>query len=222
MKTNSTNPNEDLQAIREIMERSSKFLSLSGLAGVFAGVCALTGAAIAWLFILDSGHVHYDKYMRSLNDSTTSGIRFYIALDALLVLGFAVLGAVYFSYRKARKAGQQLWTISSRRLIFHLMIPLVSGGIFALILVFRSDLELVAPVMLIFYGLSLVNAGKFTFGEIHYLGLTEIVLGILAGVFINFGLLFWAIGFGLMHIVYGTVMYYRYERQREQGVGRRA
>jgi hypothetical protein len=66
--------------------------------------------------------------------------------------------------------------------------------------------------MLIFYGLSLVNAGKFTFSEIHYLGLTEIVLGILAGIFINHGLLFWTLGFGLMHIVYGTVMYYRHER----------
>jgi len=71
---------------------------------------------------------------------------------------------------------------------------------------------LVVPVMLIFYGLSLVNAGKFTLSEIHYLGLTEIVLGILAGIFINCGLLFWTLGFGLMHIVYGTVMYYRHER----------
>jgi hypothetical protein len=211
MKTNSTNPSEDLQAIRDIMERSAKFLSLSGLSGVFAGVCALTGAAIAWFFILDSGHVHYDEYMRGLNGSSTAGIRLYLALDAALVLGIAIIGAVYFSYRKARKAGQPVWTNSTRRLLVHLMIPLVAGGIFALILMFRNNLELVASVMLIFYGLALVNAGKFTFGEIHYLGLTEIALGILAGVFINYGLILWTIGFGLMHIVYGTVMYYRHE-----------
>jgi hypothetical protein len=92
------------------------------------------------------------------------------------------------------------------------LIPLVSGAIFILILVFQNNLSLVASVMLIFYGLSLVNAGKFTFGEIYYLGLTEIVLGILAGFFVQQGLLFWTIGFGLMHIVYGTVMYYRHER----------
>ena len=205
MKTNSTNPNEDLQAIREIMERSSKFLSLSGLSGIFAGVCALTGAAIAWFFILDSGHIQYDEYMRGPGGSSTSGIRFYLALDAMLVLGFAVLGAVYFSHRKARKAGQQFWTTFN---------PAVTGpfidsagfrrNFYIDPWCFRNNLELVAPVMLIFYGLSLVNAGKFTFGEIHYLGLTEIVLGILAGVFINYGLLFWTIGFGLMHIVYGT------------------
>lgn len=212
MKTNSTNPKEDLQTIREIMERSSKFLSLSGLSGIFAGVCALIGAAIAWFFILDSGHVQYDEYMRIPGGWSTSGIRFYLALDAILVLGFAVFGAVYFSQRKARKAGQLFWTNTTQRLLVNLLIPLVSGGIFTLILVLQNDLELVVSVMLIFYGLSLVNAGKFTFSEIHYLGLTEIVLGILAGIFINHGLLFWAIGFGLMHIVYGTVMYYRHER----------
>jgi hypothetical protein len=214
MKTKSLNPNEDIQAIREIMERSSKFLSLSGLAGIFAGVCALIGAAVAWFFILNSGEVQYNEYIQSAGSSLNSGIGFYLALDALLVLVFALLGAVYFSYRKSRKAGQQFWTNSTRRLLFHLMLPLVSGGIIILILIFRNMLDMVVPFMLVFYGLALVNAGKFTFGEIHYLGLTQIVLGILAAVFINYGLLLWTIGFGLMHIVYGTVMFYRHERTK--------
>ena len=208
MKAKLKNPNEDLHTIREIMERSSKFLSLSGLAGIFAGACALIGAAIAWFFILDSEIIQYNEYKQN------SDIGFYLALDAVLVLVFALLGAVYFSYRKASKAGQKLWTKSTQRLLIHLMIPLVSGGIFSLILIYRNNLELVIPVMLIFYGLSLVNAGKFTFSEIHNLGLTQIVLGILALIFTNQGLLFWTLGFGLMHIVYGMVMYYRHERER--------
>jgi hypothetical protein len=212
MKTNLTNPKEDLQTIREIMERSSKFLSLSGLAGIFAGLCALVGAGIAWFMVLDSGNICFDEYMYNPSDSMGSNIRTYLAVDALLVLVLAVLGAVYFSQRKARMAGQQFWNISTQRLLVHLMIPLVAGGIFILILALRNNLELVASVMLIFYGLSLVNGGKFTFSEIHYLGLTQIVLGILAALFVNCGLLFWTIGFGLMHIVYGTVMYYRHER----------
>lgn len=108
--------------------------------------------------------------------------------------------------------GQSLWSNSFRQLLGHLLIPLFAGGVFAIILILRNNLDLVASVTLIFYGLSLVNAGKFTFGEIHYLGLTEIVLGILAGVFIEHGLLFCALGFGVMHIVYGIVMYYKYER----------
>jgi predicted lysophospholipase L1 biosynthesis ABC-type transport system permease subunit len=211
MKNDLVNPQEDIQAIREIMERSSRFLSLSGLSGIFAGIMAILGAVVAWFFILDSGQVKYDEYMRNLGGSSTASIRFYLALDALLVLGLAISGAVYFSYRKARKAGQRIWTAVSKRLIVHLMIPLISGGIFTLILLYHNNLELLAAVMLIFYGLSLVNAGKFTFGEIHYLGLTQIVLGILAGIFTDYGLLLWVIGFGLMHIVYGSVMFFRYE-----------
>jgi hypothetical protein len=213
METNSSSPGEDLHAIREIMERSSRFLSLSGLSGIFAGVCALTGATIAWFFILNSGQLQYDELIRESDSPATSGNWLWLALDAVFVFGFAALGAVYFSIRKARKADQPFWTHSSRRLLFHLMIPLVTGGIFILILALRNNMELVAPVMLVFYGLSLVNAGKFTFGEIHYLGLTEIALGILAGIFLQYGLLIWTIGFGLMHIIYGMVMYYRYERK---------
>ncbi|MDO8952803.1 MAG: hypothetical protein Q7U86_09275 [Draconibacterium sp.] len=220
MKTNLKNPKEDIQAIREIMERSSKFLSLSGLSGIFAGLFALIGAAIAWFYILDSGNAKDYEYITETANLLSSGVGFYLALDAILVLGFAILGAVYFSQRKARKAGQLLWSNTTKHLLAYFMIPLVTGGIFILILLFHHQIGLVAPAMLIFYGLSLVNAGKFTFGEIHYLGLTEIILGILAGVFINQGLLLWTIGFGVMHIVYGSVMYFRHEHERkEQGAG---
>lgn len=212
MKNNSTNPGDDLQAIRDIMERSSRFLSLSGLSGIFAGACALAGAAIAWLFILDSGNIRYDEYWHSAGVTPSFSMRNYLILDALLVLAAALLGAAYFSRRKAMKAGTNLWTVSTKRLILHLTIPLFTGGIFILILAYRGNIELVVPAMLIFYGLALVNAGKFTFGEIHYLGLTQIGLGILAAIFTGYGLIFWTAGFGLMHIIYGGVMYLRYER----------
>ena len=57
-----------------------------------------------------------------------------------------------------------------------------------------------------------VNASKYTLNDIRYLGLTEIFLGLVALVFLEYSLLFWAIGFGLVHIIYGIVMYYKYER----------
>jgi len=182
------------------------------LSGVFAGLCALIGAAFAWVVVLGSGSVHYDEYLCSVGASPFNQVSINLGIDAIIVLVAAFLGAYYFSYRKAQKIGQKLWSNSTRRLLGHLLIPLVSGGIFVLILVFRNSIDLVVSAMLVFYGLSLVNAGKFTLGEIHYLGLTEISLGILAGIFVQYGLLFWIIGFGVVHIVYGTVMYYRHER----------
>lgn len=212
MSQQNIDPKEDLLAIRNMMERSSKFLSLSGLSGIVAGICALLGAAVACFLILDSGQVQCNEYLRGLVNTSASSVRLFLAIDALVVLILASFGAFYFSMRKSKKANQPLWTNSTRRLLGHLLIPLVTGGVFAIILVTRNNIQLVASVTLIFYGLSLVNAGKFTFGEIHYLGLTEIVLGILAGIFVNHGLLFWAIGFGVMHILSGIVMYFRYDR----------
>lgn len=212
MKTNSVNPKEDIQAIREIMERSSKFMLLNSMAGFFAGACALIGAALAWFVILDSGNIHYDEFLCTVGGSPINSVTIGLGVVALIVLLLAGVAAIYFSYRKAEKAGQKFWTNSTRRVLVHLLIPIVSGGVFVLILVSRNDINLAASAMLIFYGLALVNAGKFTSGEIHYLGMTEIVLGLLAGIFAQYGILFWVLGFGVVHLIYGVVMYYRHER----------
>jgi len=212
MKINSTNPEEDIQAIREIMERSSKFMLLNSWAGFFAGACALIGAAVAWFVILDSGRIHYDEFLCTVGGSPINSVSLGLGIVALIVLFLAGMAAIYFSYRKAVKAGQNFWTSSTKRVLAHLLIPIVSGGVFVLIMVSRNNIDLTASAMLIFYGLALVNAGKFTSREIHYLGMADIILGLLAGIFASYGLLFWVLGFGVMHIVYGTVMYYRQER----------
>jgi hypothetical protein len=76
----------------------------------------------------------------------------------------------------------------------------------------RGLVGLVAPMSLIFYGLALYNASQFTYEEVRSLGLIQIVLGLLGAYFVSYGLLFWAIGLGVAHIVYGIYMHYRYER----------
>jgi len=212
MKTNSSNPKEDIQAIREIMERSSKFMLLNSWAGFFAGACALIGAGVAWFVILDSGRIHYDEFLCTVGGSPINSVSLGLGIVALIVLFLAGIAAIYFSYRKAVKAGQNFWTSSTKRVLAHLLIPIVSGGIFVLILIFRNNIDLTASAMLVFYGLALVNAGKFTSREIHSLGMAEIILGLLAGIFASWGILFWVLGFGLMHLIYGAVMFFRYER----------
>ncbi|MGE5428462.1 MAG: hypothetical protein ACM3O8_11255, partial [Methylococcaceae bacterium] len=179
------NPKEDLQAIREIMERSSRFLSLSGISGVFAGAVGLIGALAAYMILPDLSALAAAGFEGTFNGLTLSTLILYMAVNLLLVLMVAVVGAVYFSVKKAHKANQPFWNTSTKRMIYYFLIPFITGGVFILILVFRNDLELVAPAMLIFYGLALVNAGKFTLSEVHYLGITEIVLGLMAAVFIN-------------------------------------
>jgi len=210
----NTNQNiEDLKHIRNMMERSSKFLSLSGFSGIAAGIIALAGAAVAYFVVFGRGAVKYDEYMRSLGSASTTSIRLQMAVLAASVLVCAVGVAWYFSSNKAKRAGTRLWTSTARRTLYHFLIPLVTGGFFCIALVITHNIHLIASAMLIFYGLALINSGKFTVDEVHYLGLSEIVLGILAGFSLKYGLVFWALGFGVMHIVYGLRMYHKYDRK---------
>ena len=202
---------EDIKAIRKIMEESSRFLSLSGLSGIFAGVTAIAGALVAYFFILDNGNIHYDEYFRSLPAKETFSLRWKLITDAALVLVLSVLVSLYFSIKKAKKDGKNFLTPISQRLLINLLIPLATGGVFIIVLLIQNYMQLIVPGFLIFYGLALVNAGKFTFGEIFYLGLLEIITGLVSAFVPGWGLIFWIFGFGILHIIYGLAMYRKYE-----------
>jgi len=193
---------EDLKAIREMMEKSSKFLSLSGLSGVIAGIAAIVGAAFAYfLLIQDPAHTGLSSIQQLA----------ILLADATLVIAISLGFGIYLSLRKARKNKLRLFNKVTIRTLYNLFVPLAAGGILALIFLFRGDVEILASITLIFYGLALVNISKFTFDEIHYLGIVEIVLGIAAAIFLFYGIIFWTIGFGVCHIIYGLIMYKKYD-----------
>ena len=208
---NDTKSVEDIKAIRKIMEESSRFLSLSGLSGVFAGITAIAGALFAYFYILDNGSILYDEYFGTLSEKETLVIRWQLMADAALVLVISVLFALFFSIKKAKRDGKNFLTPISRRLLINLFIPLATGGVFVFVLLIQNHLQLIVPAFLIFYGLALVNAGKFTFGEIFYLGILEIITGLVSAFVPGWGLIFWIFGFGVLHIIYGLAMYRKYE-----------
>jgi len=202
---------EDIQAIRKIMEESSRFLSLSGLSGVFAGVIAIAGALVAYFFILDNGSIQYNEYIGSISEKGMIAHKWQLLAVATIVLVLSVLFSFYFSIKKAKRDGKNFWTPVSKRLFLNLLIPLTTGGVFVIALMFQNNIQLIVPCFLIFYGLALVNAGKFTFGEIFYLGILEIVTGLVSAFIPSWSLIFWIFGFGILHIIYGLVMYRKYE-----------
>lgn len=202
---------EELKTIRRIMEESTRFLSLSGLSGVFPGLIAIAGAVVAYFLVLDSGNIRYPEDLMNIPGTEAVTIQWQMTTDAIAVLFLSLATAVYFSFRKAKRSGKSLWTAASKRLIISLLIPLITGGIFSIILLIQKHFQLVIPGLLIFYGLALINAGKFTYNEIFYLGLLEITTGLFSAFFPAHGLLFWIIGFGILHILYGVVMYRKYE-----------
>ena len=206
---------KQLTEIRNMMEKSSRFISLSGLSGVFAGIVALLGCTAVYLFLgmtpfSDSHHLYYSN--RAYYTNWGIGYRTFFILDALVVFLLAIAGGIYFTTRKARRKGQQIFDKLTYRLLLALAIPLATGGLFSIGLWSQGLLGLVAPITLIFYGLALINASKYTLQDIYYLGISEIILGLLATFNLGYGLEFWGIGFGLLHIIYGTVMYYKYEK----------
>ena len=200
---------QDIKAIRQMMEDSSKFLSLSGLSGVAAGTFAILGAFIVYFYILGSTNSIYN---RPLSGGNTESIVFELLIVAVAVFASAVLSAWYISWRKVKKEGGRFWSPQARKMTSSLIFFLAIGGAFSGILVLHDSINLVASAMLVFYGIALINAAKYTLRDIKFLGLCEIVLGLIAGIFVNYGLIFWTLGFGVLHIVYGIVMYYKYER----------
>lgn len=209
---NKTSYLEDLKIIRKVMEDSSRFLTLSGLSGIFAGIFALAGAAVAYFVILKNGTTQYADYFRNLPIKEIIALRRQLITDALVVLFLAIGASLFFSIRKAERKGVKIWTPISRRMLINLLIPLIVGAVFIVALLIHNQTGMAVPCMLLFYGLALVNAGKFTFSEIFYLGLLEIFTGLISAFFPYWGLYFWAIGFGILHIVYGLIMFRRYER----------
>ena len=191
-----------LREIRRMMEKSSKFLSLSGLSGILVGIYALAAALMVWFQLCSS-------------DQTEKGLKIRLIVIALVLLLVSLGTALMLTLRRTRQAGQKAWGPGSKQMVFNLSIPLVTGGIFCFLLMAHGFNELIAPSLLIFYGLALVSAARFTHREIFYMGLIQILLGLLAGAFTTIGLLFWATGFGIVHIVYGTAMYFRYERNQK-------
>jgi len=209
-KTSHTGSIQDLQDIRKMMNRSSRFISLSGLSGIAAGCCALAGAAIAAnrLSYYKTDFPEYNSMKGFVSQPTLE-----LFLIAAIVLIAAFTLAFLFTWRRAKSQHLPVWDYTSKKLVWNLLIPLLSGGLFITGMLYYGEWRFVAPACLLFYGLGLINASKYTLTDIRYLGYCEIVLGFINMFFIGYGLVFWAIGFGGLHIIYGSIMWWKYERK---------
>lgn len=207
---------EQLEAIldiRNLMERSSRFLSLSGLAGVMIGIAAIVGVAVAHVYMAISiFQAGYHRLILNKNGDPNGDIFLFLLIDVLLVLLFSIATVIIMAMRKAEKKGLPKWDGAAKRMSVQLAVPMLAGTILSMILLYHGLVGFIAPVSLIFYGLALFNASKYTFDDIQFFGIAEVLTGLVAAFFIDFGLLFWAFGFGVLHIVYGIRIYFKYEK----------
>jgi hypothetical protein len=202
---------ETLSDIKKMMERSSRFISLSGLSGIFAGVVALAGAWLAYTWVHQYYH-NWDSTMQFSSDAFNL-LRIKLIVLGLVVMALALCGGTYFTWRRAKRNNLPIYDVTSRNVFINALIPMLAGAGFIAGMLYNNLEVMVAPVCLIFYGLALVNASKYTLSDIRYLGIAEVILGILNVFFLRRGLYFWAVGFGILHIFYGAMMWWKYERQ---------
>lgn len=204
----------DISEIKNMMSKSSQFISLSGLAGILAGIYAIIGAFFANNLIAKYMQINYCKPLSQEDNSPFSveeNLIFNLFVIAVFVLILSILTAMILTYLKAKKQNEKIWNTTSKRMLVNFLIPLLTGGIFGLILLKNYYYDLIAPITLIFYGLSCVNASKYTLRDIRYLGITIIIIGLFSTNFNGYELEFWALGFGVCHILYGSIMYFKYD-----------
>jgi len=203
---------DDLKDIKNIMQQSSRFISLSGWSGIAAGCCALFGAwyASTQIECWKKGDCQFVLLAAEGRINLNSSI----LKIAIITFAAAFLFAFIFTYLRSKKTGAPLWNFTARRLMFNVAIPMLVGGLFIYKMLDYGYYNLVLPACLVFYGLSLVNASKYTLGEVRYLGYGQLILGILSCWVTGYALFFWAAGFGVLHIIYGIIMWNKYERDK--------
>ena len=202
---------EDISEIRNMMERASRFISLSGLSGVFSGFFAVIGSSAAYwyfnIFAVESTTPFIFSSLGLAEEMLLIGI----ILPALVFI-FALGSALYLTTKNSKRKSLPIWDTLTKKLVLNLFGPIFIGGIFILALISKNYFDLLIPASLIFYGLALINGSHFTYSDIRHLGYVQIILGIVSLWLSNYAIIIWGIGFGVMHVIYGMIMYFKYER----------
>jgi len=188
---NDTDYLKQLAEIHRMMEKTSRFISLSRFSGMVIGCYAIIAAYIA---------------SNILEKQEGSDGRDLIVLGSVLLV-LSIATAFFFTLRRSKKLNLKLWGPGSKQLLAAMLVPLAAGGFLTGILILKEIHAFIIPAMLIFYGITLTNASRFSHRELFIIGILFIVLGLAAVWFPEAGLVIWATGFGLVHLIYGSWMY---------------
>ncbi|MBK7028368.1 MAG: hypothetical protein IPH45_03800 [Bacteroidales bacterium] len=203
-------PKEDykqtLADIRNLMDHSARFQSLSGLAGISSGLAALTGLAAFYLYF---GYSLFEPFL-FVNYQTVP----FLMLDGAVILMVSLILAFILTKRNAQKHNEKLWTPIFKRVLLFWSIPMASGGIL-LLPYFSGSGPILFPtaisLTLVFYGLALTSASRYSLNELFWLGIINIILGLTAFFLWKYSLIFWGLGFGVMNVVFGVYVYRKHE-----------
>ncbi|MFK8060597.1 MAG: hypothetical protein AB8B78_10950 [Polaribacter sp.] len=189
----------DISEIKTLMSKSSKFISLSGLSGILAGVYSLLGAG------------YYFFGIKSEDDFSSSIIP--ITVIVLIVFFATTITTVFFTSKRSKITGEKIWGDSTKNLIVSFSTTFYIGVICILILYFKEEYTYLLALLILFYGIAIINASRHTNVIIQPLGFIEVVIGLLCIIYPEFSLWFCILGFGIIHIIYGSIFYFKYDKK---------
>ena len=193
---------KDISEIKNMMNKSSRFNSLSGISGIATGIYAIIGSLIGY------------QYVTKNNIEISNLDRFHFSLlfaDLVLIIFLSLITSLIITRRKVKVDGISSGSILTKKMLSNFLIILIPSTIYVLILILNHDFVGAGSLMLFFYGASLINASHNTLEEIKTLGLIEIVLGILIILIPAFAFWIWLIGAGIIHVIFGLYMYFKHE-----------
>jgi hypothetical protein len=180
---------DNLRFIRETMERAGSFTAVSGWGQIAIGVSAVLAAWIA-----------------SQQIATALWLAVWMG-EALVSLAIGVATAGW----KAHRAGMPLLSGPGRKFVLSLAPPLVAGALLTIVLFQAGLIQLLPGVWMLLFGVGVVTAGAFSVRIVPVMGCAFMLLGAVALFLpLGWGNALMAAGFGGLHLVFGSVIAWRY------------
>jgi len=180
---------DNLQFIRETMERSAVFTSVPGYGGALMGATAVGAAIIA----------HSQPLI-------TNWLIVWLVEAALAFsIGFFAL------WQKSKNSGESLASVPAKKFALAFAPPIVAGIILTALFYYRGFFEFLPCAWLTLYGTAVVTGGAYSVKIVPTVGWIFVALGAVAAFApARAGNLLMALGFGVLHIVFGSIVARRY------------
>lgn len=176
---------DNLQFIRETMERSAVFTSVPGYGGILMGATAVAAAYIA-----SSQATVRDWLIVWLTEAV---LAFFIGLLAM--------------WQKTKLSKTSILSTPAKKLVMNSLPPMLCGVFITLGLWRFGHFEAMIPVWILCYGAAVVCGGAFSVKPVPLMGWLFMAVGA-AAFFLPAGFGNWmmAISFGALHIVFGFII----------------
>jgi hypothetical protein len=171
---------DDLQFIRQTMERSASFTAVPGWGQVIVGVTAIIAALAA---------------RHALNDRW---VEIWLG-EAALAVGITLVAMNL----KATRRRLPLTSGPGRKFAFNFLPPVAAGALLSIALLRAGEYALLPPTWLLLYGVAVVTGGAVSVRIVPVMGASFMALGAGALLFPSAANWWMAAGFGGLHIVYG-------------------